>query len=65
MEIGLREPKLPTFCARHFFEHLRTTCTKTFAAELMDVFGLWDLNEKKVEELLYFLVFVWSRRSEV
>ena len=30
-----------------------------FTAELMDVYGLWDLNEKKVEELLYLLVFVW------
>ena len=25
--------------------------------ELLDVSGLWDLNEKKVEELLYLLVF--------
>ena len=25
---------------------------------------LWNLNQKKVEELLYLLVFVWSRRSE-
>ena len=33
--------------------------------ELMDVSGLWDLNKKKVEELLYLLVFVWSPRSEV
>ena len=23
----------------------------------MNVFGLWDLNEKKVEELLYLLIF--------
>ena len=38
---------------------------KTFTAELMDVSGLWDLNEKKVEELLYLSVFVWSPRSEV
>ena len=27
-----------------------------------DVSGLWDLNEQKVEELLYFLVYVWSLR---
>ena len=30
----------------------------------MDVSGLCDLDEKKVEELLYILVFVWSPRSE-
>ena len=28
-----------------------------FTAELMDVSRLWDLNEKKLEELLYLLVF--------
>ena len=58
MRIGPREPKLPTFCARHLFEHLRVACTKTFTAKLMDVSGLWDFNEKKVEELLYLLIFV-------
>ena len=25
----------------------------------------WELNEKKVEELLYLLVLVWSPKSEV
>ena len=35
-----------------------------FTAELMDVSGLWDPNEKKVKELLYLLVYVWSPRSE-
>ena len=50
------EPKRTTFCARHFFERLRIACTKKFTAELMDVSGLWNLNEKKVEELLYLLV---------
>ena len=65
MGIGLSEPRCPTFCARHFFERLRIACTKPFTAELMDVSGLCDLNEKKVEELLYLLVFVWSPRSEV
>ena len=65
MGIGLSEPKRATFCARHFFERLRIACTKPFTAELMDVSGLWDLNEKKVEELLYLLVFIWSPRSEV
>ena len=57
MGIGPREPRLPTFCARHFFERLRTACTKTVTAELMDVSGLWALNEINVEELLYLLVF--------
>ena len=67
MRIGSREPtcKLPTFCARHFFECLRMACTKMFIVELMDVSGFCDLNEKKVEKLLYLLVFVWSPRSEV
>ena len=65
MGIGLSEQKRATFCARHFFECLQIACTKPFTAELMDVSGLWDLNEKKVEELLYLLVFVWSPRSEV
>ena len=65
MGIHLGEPKRTTFCEMHFFEHLRMACTKTFTAELMDVSGLRDLNEKKVEELLYLLVFVWSPRSEV
>ena len=44
-------------CVRHFFKHLRMACTKTFTAELIDVSKLWDFNEKKVEELLYLLVF--------
>ena len=65
MGIGPREPKLPTFCARHLFVRLRMACTKTFTAKLMDVLGLWDLNEKKIEELLYPLVFVWSAVSDV
>ena len=61
MGMGQREPKLSTFCARHFFERLRIACTKTFTAELMDISLLFysseNLNEKKVEELLYLLVF--------
>ena len=40
-------------------------CTNTIATKLMDISGLYDLDEKKVEELLYLLVFVWSPRSEV
>ena len=35
-----------------------------FTEELMDVSGLWNLNERKEEKLLYLLVFVWSPRSE-
>ena len=56
---------VPLFAPGTFFECLRMACTKTFTAELMDVSGLWDLNEKKVEELLYLLIFVWSLRSKV
>ena len=37
---------------------------KTFTIEIMDVSGLWDLNKKKAEELLYHLVFVRSPGSE-
>ena len=65
MGIGPSEPKRTTFCSRHFVERLRIACTKAFTAELMNVSGLCDLNEKKVEELLYLLAFVWSPRSEV
>ena len=32
--------------------------------ELIAISGLWDLKEKKVEELPYLLVFVRSPRSE-
>ena len=53
MGISPREPEIPNFCARHFFEHLQIACTKMLTTELMDVSGLWDLNEKKVEGLLY------------
>ena len=41
MGIGPKESRLPTFCAR------RMACTKKFIAELKDVSGMWDLNEKK------------------
>ena len=64
MGIHPGEPKRTTFCAKHFFERLQIACTKLFTAEPMDVSELWGLNEKKVEESLYLLVFVWSPRSE-
>ena len=64
MGIHQGEPKRATFCVRYFFERLRIACTKIFTAELMDVSRLWDLNKRKIEELLYLLVFVWSPRSE-
>ena len=48
----------------HFHERLQTACTKEIAAELMNVSRLWDLDEKKVEELLCLIVFVWSPRRE-
>ena len=47
MRISPRKPKYPTFCVRNFFEYLPIACTKTFTTELMDVSGLWDMNEKK------------------
>ena len=59
------EPERATFFVRHLFERVQIVCTSTFTTELMDVSGLWGLNEKKVEELLYLSVFVWSPRSDV
>ena len=38
-------------------ESLWIACTIMFTAELMDVSELWDLIERKVEELLHLLVF--------
>ena len=64
MGISPSEPRCPTFCTKFFFEHLQMACTKPFTVELMDVSGLWDLNKKNEEELLYLLVFVWSPRSK-
>ena len=60
----LGNPNVPLFARGTFCERLRVACTKAVAADLMNVSGLWDLNELKVEELLYLLVFVWSPRSE-
>ena len=65
MGIHPGKPKRPSFCTRHYFVRLQIACTKRFTVELMDVSGLWDLNKKKVEELLYPQVFVWSPRSKV
>ena len=56
---------VPLFARGIFYERLRVVCTKTLAAELMNVSGLWDLNEQNVEELLCVLIFVWSPRSEI
>ena len=58
MGIGPSEPKCTIFCARHFFKCLPIACTKAFTVELTNVTRLWDLNKKKVGELLYLLVFV-------
>ena len=46
---------VPLFARGTFCERLQTACTKQFATELMNISGLWDLNEKKVEELFYLL----------
>lgn len=48
----------------HIFWRMQIACTKFLSQELMVVSGLWNLNKKKVKELLYLLVFVWSPRSE-
>ena len=59
----LGNQNMPLFARGTFCERLRVSCTKVVAAELMNVSGLWDLNEQKVEEFLCLLVFVWSPRS--
>ena len=41
--------RLQTACAK--------ACAKAMATELMNISGLWDLDELKVGELLYLLVF--------
>ena len=56
---------VPLFARGTFYGRLRMACTNVVATELMNVSGLYDLNEKKIEELLYLPVFVWSPRSEV
>ena len=52
-----RGTKTSHFLREALFRALANSMHKRFTAELMDVSGLWDLNEKKVEELLYLLVF--------
>ena len=48
---------VPLFMRGTFCERLRTVCTKMFTVELMDISGLWDLNEKKVEEFIFWSLF--------
>ena len=60
----LGNQNVPLFARGTFCERLRVACTKAVAAELMNVSGLWDLNEQKAEELLCLLVFVWCPISE-
>ena len=55
---------VPLFAQGTFCKRLRIACTKTFTAELTNISGSWNLKKKKVEELLYFEVFVWNPRSE-
>ena len=43
---------VPLFARGSFCECLQVACTKVRAAELMNVSGIWDLNEQKVEEFL-------------
>ena len=62
--IGPLACHVPLFARGTFCERLRVACTKAVAAELMNVSGLWDLNEQKIQEYLCLLVFVWSPRSE-
>ena len=53
----LGNQNVPLFAQRTSCERLKVACTKVVAAELMNVSGLWDLNEQKVEEFLCLLVF--------
>ena len=48
---------MPHFARGTFCEGLSVACTKAVVTELMNVPGLWDLNQKKVDELLRLLVF--------
>ena len=52
MEIHPREPRCPTFC-----ERLRVACTEALTVQLMNVPGLCDLDEQKVEDSLCLLIF--------
>ena len=63
MGIGPKEPKMPTFCARHFFEHLWIACTKTFTAELTYVWTNCAIAAEGVGSLLkvyFYECFLWS-----
>ena len=60
----LGNQNVPLLARGTFCERLRVACTKAVAMELMDVSGLYDLNEQRVEEFLRLLVFVWNPRSE-
>ena len=54
---SIQENQNVPLSARHFFKRLWIACTITFTTKLIDISRLWDLNEKKVEELLCLLVF--------
>ena len=54
---SIQENQNVPLSARHFFKRLWIVCTITFTTKLIDISRLWDLNEKKVEELLCLLVF--------
>ena len=43
---------LPLFVRGTFCERLQVACMKVVAAGFINVSGLWDLNEQKVEDLL-------------
>ena len=54
---SIQENQNVPLSARHFFKRLWIVCTITSTTKLIDISRLWDLNEKKVEELLCLLVF--------
>ena len=55
--------KMCHFPRKTLFQACANSIHKTIV-ELMNVSELWDLNEKRVDELLYLLVYVWSPGSE-
>ena len=52
-----KETKMPHFMHEALFEHSQIACTKRFTTELIDISRLKDLNKKKIQELLYLLIF--------
>ena len=60
MRISPRECKCLTFCIRHFMWALANSMHKNIHHRTLGHLQVMGFEWKKVEELLYLLVFVWS-----